>query len=127
LQIDNKDKSFPMKGALFFFSENIKEEGINKWINNQHSDGLFIDAPQPTGTRELPAETCKVTKHKYLDRGRMGLGNYDNYGVSYQVKDFDDKKGLKIKGFKGETKVHVAVKDIRIFLDNEYCKIVILK
>jgi len=110
LQIENKDQSFPMRATLFFFAENIDEDGIKKWINNQHSDGIFVDAPQPTGTHELPAANCKVSKHKYIDREMMGIGEYDNYKVTFEIKSYDDKNGLTLKGFTGETKVHVPIR-----------------
>ena len=50
--------------------EKTTEEGLKKWLNNQHSDGLFPEVPIPTSTGELPAGVCAVTGHKLTARAR---------------------------------------------------------
>ena len=110
LQIDNKDTKFPMTGTIFLFADTVNAEDLKKWLNNQHSDGLFADVPAPTATQKLPAETCKVASHKLDDHTKETFGEYDNYSVTFEVKDYSDKKGISLKGFSGTAKVHVMAK-----------------
>ena len=107
LQFGNKDKTFPVKGTLYFFADTTTEEGLKKWLNNQHSDGLFPDVPEPISLHKLPADICKVTSHKLIDRSKQAFGEYDNYAVIFKVIAYADMKSVKLKEFSGETKVHV--------------------
>ena len=110
LQIDNKDKSFPMTGGIYIFAASVKEDDIKKWLNNQHSDGLYPDVPEPISTYKLPEKACKVTSHKVIDRSKQEFGEYDNYSVTFDVKDYADKKNITLKGFSDTTKVYVKTK-----------------
>ena len=110
LQIDNKDTKFPMTGTIYLFADSVNSEDLKKWLNNQHSDALFPDVPKPIATQKLPAETCKVTAHKLVDHTKETFGEYDNYSVTFEVKDYSDKKSLSLKGFSGMAKVHVMAK-----------------
>ena len=110
LQIGNKDKTFPMTATFYIFQDDVTENGIKKWLNNQHSDGLFPDVPTPIMVHKAPAKVCKVTSHKLIDRSKQQFGEYENYAVTFKVNDYSDKKTVKLKGFKGETKVHVKTK-----------------
>lgn len=110
LRIDNKDKSFPMSGIVYLFAENVKEEDIKKWLNNQHSDGLYPDVPVPTSTITIDEGTCKVTSQKLIDHTKQTFGEYDNYDLTFEVKDYTDKKSISLKGFTGSTKAHIKTK-----------------
>ena len=107
LQIGNKDKSFPITATFYIFEDGVTEDGLKKWLNNQHSDGLFPDVPEPIIKREAPEEVCKVTSHKLIDHTKQQFGEYDNYAVRFEVIDYTDMKNIKLKGFNGETKVHI--------------------
>jgi hypothetical protein len=110
LQIDNKDKSFPMAGTICIFADNVKEDDLNKWLNNQHSDGLFPDVPEPISTHKIPEKFCKVTSNKMIDRSKQEFGEYANYSVAFEVKDYADKNSVTLKGFSDTAKVHVKTK-----------------
>lgn len=110
LQIDNKNKTFPIVGTIFVFADDVTEEGLAKWLNNQHSDGLFPEVPEPVATHKLPAESCKVVSHKLIDRSKEFFGEYDNYSVAFEVKDHAAKKGISLKGFSGTATVHIKTK-----------------
>lgn len=110
LQIDNKDKSFPMAGTIYIFADSVKEDDLKKWLNNQHSDGLYPDVPEPISTHKIPQKICTVTSHKLIDRTKQSFGEYDNYSVTFDVKDYADKKKVTLKGFSDTTKVHVETK-----------------
>ena len=107
LQFGNRDKTFPVSATAYIFDNGVTEAGLKKWLNNQHSDGLFPDVPQPVNTLKLPEKVCKVTSNKLLDNTKQRNGNFANYAVTFEVKDYTDKASIKVKGFKGNTKVHV--------------------
>jgi hypothetical protein len=110
LRIGNQDKTFPMTATVYIFDDSVTEDGLKKWLNNQHSDGLFVDVPRPTSTLKIPAKVCKVTAHKLIGHTKQQFGEYDNYAVTFKVKDYADKTNIKLKGFTGDTKVHVKTK-----------------
>lgn len=110
LQIDNKDKSFSMKGMIFLFDKSVSEDGIKKWVNNQHSDALYGDAARPKSKHEIESKICKVVTHKLVDQSKQPFGVFDNYLVQFEIKDFTDMKHFQLKRFSGEAKVHVKVK-----------------
>ena len=105
--INNKDKTFPASGVIYVFDQGVTEEGLKKWLNNQHSDGLFPDVPQPTKTLKLSEKAMSVTAHKLIDHTKQHFGEFDNYAVTLEVKDDTDSLNYKLKGFKVETKVHI--------------------
>ena len=110
LQFGNQDKTFPVTGQLYLFADGVTEEDLKKWLNNQHSDGLFADIPEPIATHKLPAMHCKTTSHKFIDHSKEPFGEYDNYAVKFQVSDYSEVKNVVLKGFVGETKVHLKTK-----------------
>ena len=110
LQIGNRDKTFPMTATVYIFDDSVTEDGLKKWLNNQHSDGLFPDVPEPISKHKVPAKFCEVTSHKLIDHTKQQFGEYDNYAVTFEVKDYADEMSIKLKGFSGDTKVHVKTK-----------------
>jgi hypothetical protein len=110
LQIGNRDKTFPMTATVYIFDDSVTKDGLKKWLNNQHSDGLFPDVPRPISTLKIPATVCKVTSHKLVDNTKQPFGEYANYAVTFEVKDYADMMNIKLKRFTGETKVHVKTK-----------------
>lgn len=110
LQIGNKDKKFPMSGTIYAFGADATLEGMEKWLNNQHSDALFPIVANPVASHPIPAEFATVTEHKFVAQENLGLGAYDTYDVKFVLKDFAEKSGIKIKGFTSSTKVHIPTK-----------------
>lgn len=109
-KVDNKDKSFPMTGTIYIFGEGVKEDDLEKWINNQHSDGLFPDVPEPVAIRKLPKNTGKVNSSKLIERSKQTFGEYDDYAVMFDVRDYSDNQGIALKGFSDVSKVYVKTK-----------------
>ncbi|MGY8771546.1 MAG: hypothetical protein ACKVH8_24285 [Pirellulales bacterium] len=110
IEIDNQDKKFPITATVYIFEERVTEDGLKKWLNNQHSDGLFPEVPRPITTCNIPPKICKVTSHKMTGHSKERFGEYDNYKVTFEVKDYTDKINIKLKGFTGESKVHIKTK-----------------
>ena len=113
LSIDNKDETFPITSKVYLFKKSTDEESIKKWINNQHSDALHPDIPNPVSTIELPKDTAKVTFHKQTgstqNPGPIG-GEVKEYEVKITVKAFEKEKLFKLNAFEAFSKVHVKIK-----------------
>lgn len=108
-EIGNRTKTFPMKGTVYLFAKNVTEEGISKWLNNQHSDGLFPDVPEPVKMINIPEKFCKVTSFKLVDQTKLPFGTYDNFDVTFEIREFTDRNNVTVPGFTGETKVHIKI------------------
>ena len=61
-------------------------------------------------THKIPDKACKVTSHKLIDRSKQEFGEYDNYSVTFDVKDYAEKKSIALKGFSDTAKVYVKTK-----------------
>jgi len=107
--IDNKDTQFPITATVYKFAADASEESLEKWINNQHSDGLFIDAAEPVENHPLPVDACSVISNKLIDRTAHHNGEHENYEVKFRIGDFSKKGVFELKKFEGEAKVHVKV------------------
>jgi hypothetical protein len=112
LSIGNTDETFPVKGKVHLFDDATTEEGLKKWINNQHSDGLFPDVPMPIFTRELPEGSCKVTSHKHTGTSESPTSpeTFKNYEVKLSVKECVIDKKVKLSTFTDTALVHVKSK-----------------
>ena len=116
LSIGNTDESFPVKGRIHLFDDATTEEGLKKWINNQHSDALFREVPTPIFTGELPEGSCRVTSHKQTGTSKNPTsldGNpevYRNYEVKLSVKEYTIDKKARLSAFTDTATVHVKSK-----------------
>ena len=108
--IDNKDTKFPITATVYRFADDATDESLSKWVNNQHSDGLFIDAAEPVGTYKIPAGSLSIVSSKLIDRTKHHNGEHDNYTVKFKVGDFSKEGVFSLKSFTGEAKVHVPAK-----------------
>ena len=101
LQIPNDSAKFSVKGSVVLFPDGTDAEALAKWINNQHSDGLFADAPQPSATIELPEGVCEVAASKFIGEKPSGPGgeSYGEYEVSVRVKDHEAAGKFELKAF----------------------------
>jgi hypothetical protein len=112
LSIGNTDETFPVKGKLHLFDDATTEEGLKKWVNNQHSDGLFPDIPTPMFTGGLPVGSCRVTSHKQTGTSPNPTSpdTFKNYEVTLSVKEHAIDKKVKLSAFTDTATVHVKSK-----------------
>jgi len=109
LLIGNRDKTFPVTAEIYVFDAEVTPRGISKWLNNQHSDGIYPEVPEPAKVVKLPKKNAAVKTHKLINQSELPFGAYDNYAVTFEVAGYKGD-GIELSGFKGETKVHVKAK-----------------
>jgi hypothetical protein len=113
VSVGNKDETFPVVGKIHLFDKAVSEEGLKKWINNQHSDALFPDIPNPIFTSEIPKGGCKVIAHK--ETGKSGnpgprKEDFKDYEVSLSIGEHHQDKRFKLSAFTDTARVHVEQK-----------------
>ncbi len=116
MHISNESTDFDTTAVVNIFEESVTDEAIERWINNQHSDGLYPDVPEPIGVYTLPDENLTVISYNFVDHSAEKFGDeYDNYFVEISVDNFSEEGIYNLKSFVAETNVHIRTKDI----DNE--------
>lgn len=112
VQIDNKNTQFQVSAKLYVFPENTTADGLDKWINNQHSCGLFPEVPEPKATHQVPAASCKTKSNKAGEEVEGGgpAGKSTRYSVVFEIKDVPAFGDIKIKDFSDTANVHVGIK-----------------
>lgn len=110
IDIDNGKKGFPVTGKVCQFAKDATPDGLAKWVNNQHSDGLFPDVPEPTATVKLPADACQPVESKLLGQKTVNDTAYNEYRVEIKLTETKVNDQLRLKEFKDTVKVYVVAK-----------------
>lgn len=112
LSIGNKDETFPITGEIHLFDQATTVEGLRKWINNQHSDGLFPDIPAPVFSGPLPDGTCKVISHKLSGTSKNPTNPeiFKNYEVTFSLKQHAVDGKYKLSALTDSARVHIRSK-----------------
>ena len=107
INIDNKGTTFPITATVFLFDANADQDGIDKWINNQHSDALFADALEPTSRYTLPKNKAKILSFSAAETVSDSLGQHINYTVQFKIRSTSQKGSFQLKPFKDDASVFV--------------------
>ena len=110
LSINNQDETFPITAKVQLFDKSTTKEELNKWINNQHSDGLFPDIPEPVFTGELPKGCCRVTSYKQTGTSKNPgpqTGLFKDFEVDLSVAAHNIEETFKLSAFTDTAQVHI--------------------
>ena len=109
LHISSKDKTFPVTGIVYLFPAKTSSEGIKKWINNQHSDGLFPDVPSPHLIHALPKDICKAVATKIIGEKKNPTNNqiFTDQEVMIAIKDHEFQGQFKLAAFKDQSGIFI--------------------
>ena len=109
IHVDNTNKKFPVGGSVHLFAKGVTAEDLGKWVNNQHSDGLFPDIPEPVATHQLKADSIKTTSSKRVGQEKSGFSGeiYDKYSVEVEAGTIEVQKNLKLQSFKDSATVYM--------------------
>ncbi len=110
IQIDNTKEGFPVSGKVYEFAKDVTPEGMAKWLNNQHSDGLFPDVPEPKTTVKLPAEACQSLESKALGKKTVNDTTYNQYSVEIKLSEVKVNEQFRLKKCKDTVNVYVPAK-----------------
>ena len=107
-KIDNKNTEFPISAKLYQFAQNTTADALDKWVNNQHSDGLYADAPKPVSSHEIPVSSCLVKSHQLIQQVKALTGKFNRYKVTFEIKDIAPTEDIAIKGFTDTANIYVG-------------------
>ena len=109
LRVDNADASMPVSGTVHLFDSKTTKEGLGKWVNNQHSDGLFADAPAPVHAFKLPDGTATVTGSEIVGQEKQPTGNgiFNDHKVNISVKAYQVEGTFRLGAFTDDAGVYV--------------------
>ena len=114
LDITHEAGKFTLSGKVQLFKEGTGAKEIGKWINNQHSDGLYPEVPKPVATVELPAEACTVVESKAKENADLATSpvtndKFQDYALKIKVADIKSDKGFTLKGFTADAGAYAKV------------------
>lgn len=109
VHIDNSSSKFPVGAKVYQFAKEVAAEDLGKWVNNQHSDGLFPDVPNPIATHQLPAQSIKTVSSKRIGQVKGGFRGdlYDKYTVEFESSGADLTKTLKLGACKDSATAYI--------------------
>jgi hypothetical protein len=104
------NRDFSTSGQAHQFDAKYSVEDLDKWINNQHSDGLFADAPEPKSVVDLPKNTFKTEAIKPQGNQQAPQDNYEKYQVEFKLTEQKIEGKLTIKSATDTSTVYVKSK-----------------
>ncbi len=110
IHIDNVKKGFPVTGKVHQFAKDVSPEDMDKWVNNQHSDALYPDVPEPKDTVKLPTKACKSLESKLIGKTTVNGTTYNQYNVEFMLEKVKVNEQLRLLEHKDAAKVYVATK-----------------
>lgn len=113
LNIKHQDAKLIASGTLYLFATAVTAEGISNWINNQHSDGLFPDVPEPILISKLPDESCLITERKLIGKLNQKFDNKDfaDYEVKIVIKEYKLAGKFHLPAFEDVANVYLKVEN----------------
>jgi len=111
IEFDNQKADFDPTASLALFDSGTTSDAIAKWINNQHSDGLYVDAAEPVKTYALSPDTVSITSTAFLGCLSGDFGDeYEKYMIEFTVSNLSDSGFYFLNGFADQSVVHLQIK-----------------
>ena len=110
LVINFDNQSLPSDGTaeVVLFDPAESPKLVDQWINNQHSDGLYINIAQPLKTHTLDSDAVTVTAAQQTGTASGDAGDsYDSYRIEFTVSDQSLNNEFFLNGFSADTVLHV--------------------
>jgi len=108
------DGTAETSATIHVFPADVTAEGVEKWINNQHSDALHPDVPQPLRSVPVPAERFRAKAGPPLDHEKgQGGDEYDRVRVEFTIDAFQDGD-LAVGASKGALDAFIRTKEATV-------------
>jgi hypothetical protein len=98
--------------TIHVFPEGTSSEGIDRWINNRHSDALYPDAAEPDRVIQVPDGKFRWKPGAVADH-EVGPGGdeYDRVPVEFTIAPFADGD-VVVRASRGVLDAFVRTKDL---------------
>jgi len=103
----NQPNQFSVTAKVHIFANGVAGEALEKWVNNQHSDGLYPDVPRPAASYPIPEKFCQVVASKLLERIKAHNGEHDDYSVQFKIGEVTEKDVFVLKSVTETSKAFV--------------------
>jgi hypothetical protein len=111
IEFDNSEIPFAASGVVYLFEDTATLEEIGKWINNLHSDGLFINPAEPVLTANLDPAAIAVTSRAYVESiTGYGGDEYEKYQIEFAVDNQLQAPSFMLNGFSDQTDVFLQIR-----------------
>jgi len=113
IEFDNQTRDFNRTVNLHLFEDTATTDSIAKWINNQHSDGIYDDAAVPMVTHNLPPDSVSITSTAFVERLVGELGDeYEKTRIDFTVSNSSEPGSYFLNGFADQSDVYFQTKPI---------------
>jgi len=111
IEFDNQTRDFNRTVRLMLFEATATSESIAKWINNQHSDGLYIDPAVPLATHDLVPDSVSITSSAFVERLFGELGDeYEETRIHFTLSNLSKPGSYFLNGFADQSVVYLQTK-----------------
>jgi len=107
MEFDNTASDFPAAAEVHLFEQTVPVEHIERWINNQYSDGLYLSPATPTRSIELNDPGITITSSVFEESREGNAGDsYDKYGIEFSVDNYLEQGAFMLNGFSDQADVY---------------------
>ena len=108
IEFDNQSREFVRTADLVLFDVNATTDGIEKWINNQHSDGLFFDFAKPLDTYAISSDAIAITSAAFVENLSGDSGDrYEHTLIDFTVANLSEPNRYFLNGFADQSVVYL--------------------
>lgn len=108
IEFDNLSLDFNSAAVLHLFDQTATQSDLSRWINNQHSDGLYLNTAIPTHSIELGSSLVTVTSSAFVESLSGFSGDeYDKYQIDYSVANQSATGLYFLNGFSSNADVYL--------------------
>lgn len=116
VEFDNQTRDYNRTVSLILFEVTATVESITKWINNQHSDGLYFDSAVPLVTYDLPSDSVSITSAAFVERLVGGLEDensleieHEKIRIHFSVSNLSEPGSYLLNGFADQSVVYFQI------------------
>jgi len=107
VNLKHQANQFSVTAKVHVFATGVTGKALGKWVNNQHSDGLYPDVPRPLASYPIPKKSCQVVASKLIERIKAHNGEYDDYSIQFKIGEVAEKDVFVLKAVAETSKAFV--------------------
>ena len=112
LSLYGNDSDLSVSATVTLFSENETVEGIERWVNNLHSDGLYPEVAEPLANYTVDGSAITISNLALLGRTvGNAMEEYDDYSMTVSLDSIVEAGAFTLEGFNVDFIIHQLVVD----------------
>jgi len=107
IEFDNQTPDFDSTSKLVLFKSSASYESIRRWINNQHSDGVYDEYARPKVTYELKPDAVSINSSAFIETLSGVLGDvYKKTSIDFTGANASKPGSYFLNGFADQSVVY---------------------